>query len=332
MDQRHTQPTPDTPPADAAAYWMMRKQSGSMDADERAVFGRWLAQANENATEIEKFERLLGGVDLHAVSLLEAELEHELRTLAEQRAESWRRQFGKIAATFTVASIAVVIVLFARHIASLEPTTYATAIGQSSTVALDDGSVAELNTDTKITVDFDGSKRMVTLEGGEAFFNVEKDKSRPFHVKMENAEVIVTGTSFSVADVNGKSSVHVLTGVVDVAPLKGSVATLLAGDTIAIDEVGAAGLITRYDPSLVLAWRSGKVRFHEEPLGEVIESLNRYFETPIALGDESLAALPVTGEFDIRDRATAVRALALIFNLESKEEPARIILEPAEQP
>ena len=84
--------------------------------------------------------------------------------------------------------------------------------------------------------------------------------------------------------------------------------------------------LERYDPALVLAWRGGKARFREEPLEEVLISLNRYFKTPIELGDDGLANLPVTGEFDIRDRDTAVKALTLAFNLESRTEPSRVIL------
>ena len=118
----------------------------------------------------------------------------------------------------------------------------------------------------------------------------------------------------------------------DVAPNLGPVATLLAGDTIEISAEGSPGAITRYDPSIVLAWRSGKARFREEPLGNVLHSLNRYFDTPIELGDPSLADLPVTGEFDVRDRDTTVRALTLAFNLEGKEEPARIMLNPKQRP
>ena len=47
---------------------------------------------------------------------------------------------------------------------------------------------------------------------------------------------------------------------------------------------------------------------------------------PIVIGDESIESLPVTGEFDIRDRKTTIRALALAFNLESREEPTRTVL------
>lgn len=326
MDQRLARPTKETPTTDAAAYWMMRKHSGSMDADERAAFSQWVSASAENAREFALLEKLLDGIDLHGESLLNAEFEHDLHAEADRQGQSRTLRFGKIAATLAIASIAVLIAVFAVPFGNPEQTSYVTAKGQYQTIELVDGSEAELNSGTSITVAYGATQRIVTLESGEAFFNVEKDKIRPFLVKTGRAEIMVTGTSFSVSELGDKSSVHVLTGVVDVTPLKGPAATLLAGDMIEVAEDGAAGSVTRYDPGMVLAWRSGKARFRDQPLGEVIETLNRYFETPIELGDQSLASLPVTGEFDIRDRGSAVKALALIFNLESTEEPARIIL------
>lgn len=330
MDQRLKRPANETPPDDAAAYWHMRKQSGSMDDDERAALTQWLSSSPENARAFAVLERMLEAADCHAQTLLASEFERDLTIQSERGVIKRSGPFMKIAATLAAALIAAVIAIFAGQYRAPDVIAYETAKGSHQTVTLEDGSAAELNTDTRIMVDYEKSRRAVTLLSGEAFFNVEKDKSRPFLVKSDQAEVVVTGTSFSVSDLKGKLIVRVLTGVVDVTPREGPASTLLAGDMIEVGEDGRAGPIARYDPSMALAWRSGKARFHDQPLGEVLDTLNRYFETPIELGDRSLASLPVTGEFDIRDRDTAVTALALIFNLESEEEPARIVLKPAE--
>ncbi len=207
---------------------------------------------------------------------------------------------------------------------------YETSIGDAKKVTLADGSLIELNTSSRVEVDYSRSMRTVELSGGEAYFNVEKDATRPFVVKTSLAAISVTGTSFNVSTIDDRSVVHVLTGVVDVRPKRGPPSTLLAGDAIAIEQNGASGPVLRYDPSLVFGWRTGKARFRDAPLGDVLQSLNRYFPTPITLADQSLATLPVTGEFDIRDRDTAVAALKLVFNLESADEPARTILRKVE--
>ncbi|MEK7265404.1 MAG: FecR domain-containing protein, partial [Pseudomonadota bacterium] len=323
MNQRNSTPAIDTPPGDAAAYWQMRKHSGAMSAEEREAFMKWLRASPENAREFAILEKMLAAADTHAQALLASEFESEMKARSERDAEQRNGRVGKVAAALATVAIAAVIAIFAQQYRPQEVMAYETAKGRHQTVELDDGSAAEMNTGTAITVAYSRSKREVTLLSGEAFFTVEKDKSRPFVVKADQAEVPVTGTSFSVSELKGKLSVHVLTGVVDVAPQEGPASTLLAGDMIEVGEDGRAGPITRYDPSMALAWRGGTARFRGEPLGDVLETLNRYFDTPIELSDRSLAALPVTGEFDIRDRDTAVTALALIFNLESEEQPAR---------
>src|SRR5690606_31190750 len=60
--------------------------------------------------------------------------------------------------------------------------TYATAIGEQRTIALDDGSVVELDPASRITVRLNSHRRDVRLTRGEAFFKVERDAERPFEV------------------------------------------------------------------------------------------------------------------------------------------------------
>lgn len=330
MDQRPTHLQPADPPSDEAVFWMMRRLSGSMDASERAALSDWLKASPDNAGAYAELERKLAGVDQQGEALLAEEFERQLETEAYREGKGRRLHYGRVAATLAAVAAMSVIAVFAIEFRSSssreQAAAYSTSIGQFRRIALEDGSVTELNTASKIVVAYTATKRTVELAGGEAFFNVEKDAARPFFVKTERAVIGVTGTSFAVSADSDRSTVHVLTGVVDVAPLTGPSSTLLAGDMIEIYGDGRAGPVRRYDPGLVLAWRNGKARFREEPLGDVVASLNRYFETPIVLGDKELAALPVTGEFDIRDRDMAVAALELIFNLESREEPARVVL------
>lgn len=326
MNQRLTPTDPGVPAADAATHWAARKMSGSMNAEERRQFEEWLARAPENRRAFAETEALLGRTDALAEELLTDEFLSQLNAAAENRERRKRTGLGLAASLVAVASLATVATFIQFSPRRTPVIAYETEVGESEKITLEDGSEIELNTASRVAVAFNDAARSVEIKEGEAFFNVEKDRSRPFIVKTALAEVAVTGTSFSVSTLGDRSSVHVLTGVVEVTPLEGQAATLLAGDTIEIDAGGTSSGIRRYDPSLVFAWRSGKARFRDEPLAKVVASLNRYFETPIVLGGETLADLPVTGEFDIRDRETAVEALALVFGLDRSDEPARTIL------
>ena len=63
-------------------------------------------------------------------------------------------------------------------------TTITCAFGDKSTITLPDGSLAYLNSGSKLTFnnDFQNESRMVSLEG-EAYFSVKKNKEVPFKVK-----------------------------------------------------------------------------------------------------------------------------------------------------
>src|SRR5680860_104188 len=101
---------------------------------------------------------------------------------------------------------AVVIGLFiGLYITSIntiqEPIYYAahSPRGSVSEMILPDGSVIFLNSDSRIQYSFDGKNgiREVHLNG-EALFNVEKNKKKPFIVHTPFYDINVTGTQFNV--------------------------------------------------------------------------------------------------------------------------------------
>jgi len=330
MDQRHTQIDVDLSVDEIALHWLSRRMSGSMSAEERREFESWRDAAPENKEALSEAEALLSRVDSIGDEVLAREFERELCALAARR-DSRQSWFAALAATLAAILFVGVIGVYTGGVSRDRPAlAYETSIGEEQKVTLADGSLVELNTSSRIEVDYSQSMRAVALSSGEVFFNVEKDAARPFVVKTKLAAITVTGTSFNVSTFDDRSVIYVLTGVVDVKPKNGGSATLLAGDAISIEKDGVSGPVRRFDPGLVFAWRKGKARFRDAPLGEVVQSLNRYFTTPIMLADPELEKLSVTGEFDIRDRDTAVAALKLIFNLDGTDEPARTVLRKGE--
>ncbi len=329
MNERAQSHMPEGAPDDLAAYWMARKMSGAMKAEERRSFEEWLNAAEENRRAFTETERALSLSDALDVDVLTAEFERELHEEASVRRMSTRRM--AIAASIMLAATAVTGALFMRNFAAPAPEIYATATGDARVVALDDGSQIDLNAQTRIEVAYSGAQRSVKLAAGQAFFNVERDRARPFVIDAGDATITVTGTAFDVSKYGDGVVVSVQSGAVDVKPQFGPSAVLLAGDQVAIDAEGVASEVIRFDPGNVFAWRSGKARFNERPLGEVVAELNRHFKTPITLGDATLASLPVTGEFDIRDQDAAIRALEFSFDLDAQAAPARIVLAPREE-
>ncbi len=117
--------------------------------------------------------------------------------------------------------------------------TVATPAGGQYRVTLADGTQVWLNalSTLRFPTSFNGADRTVQLTG-EAYFEVARNKSSPFHVKVNGVDVAVFGTSFNVNAYSDEASL--MTTLVD-----GSV-RLNKGKRVVIAGAGAAGKRKRH--------------------------------------------------------------------------------------
>lgn len=199
-------------------------------------------------------------------------------------------------------------------------TEYATAIGEIRTMNLPDGSVLQLNSNTRITVAYSDAARRIHLHGGEAYFEVRHAADRPFLVYTEKYVIAATGTAFSVTNRDDELGVLVTEGRVEVSALKpplsgagsqdphGTAAPLVPlaeGQRIILDErQDLLESVQRVAPDVIekhLAWRDGMLMFDNDPLGSVIAEINRYTTVRIQITDSSIRDLRFGGYFRIGD-------------------------------
>lgn len=193
------------------------------------------------------------------------------------------------------------------------PDTFVTRIGEQKTVKLSDGSVVYLNTGSRIEVGFRRDERVVTLVAGEALFSIAHDAARPFYVLTDSARIRAVGTQFNVYRNSGaETRVAVIEGVVqvsrDTAGTEGPV-RLGAGDEA---KVGAKGVVKSVEPSVqrAVSWRSRRLVFPDNPVGEISEEFNRYNSIPIRIEGEALRERRMGGTFDADDPAPLLDFLA----------------------
>lgn len=315
--------------ATEAARWIARRQSGELTREGRREFFEWLGASDENRAAYAQFESTLESFDEAGEELLADELERELTEEFNRGEEIRRRPRRAPVHRLAIAASVGMLIAGAAIIAPIYPAgegqAYATAVGEQINVALEDGSIATLNTNSKIDVRYSSGKRKVEFRQGEALFEVARDAQRPFVVKTPLATIKVTGTTFDVRSTPHETMILVVSGSVSVTPKGEEAAILSGGEQLRVD-ISGAGKIARIDPARALSWRTGKAQYQDQPLGNVLNDLNRYFKTPIALSDASLAGMPVTGEFDLKDQETAVAALAAAFDLRVRRDADRIVL------
>ena len=78
------------------------------------------------------------------------------------------------------------------------PKLYITGIGEQKTIELADHSIVQLNTNSRLEVDYSDDYRRLTLVQGEAHFDVAHNPDRPFEVYAGQGLVRAIGTSFTV--------------------------------------------------------------------------------------------------------------------------------------
>jgi transmembrane sensor len=228
---------------------------------------------------------------------------------------------------------------------SEEPINYTqlfeTAVGEHSTVRLPDGTELTLNTNSRVQADFTASRRTLRLEQGEFFVHVAHDVNRPLTVFAGSKLVRAVGTSFNV-EIKDDQRVEVivtegkvLIGVADKKAPRTEAAWLEQFDTSAVageqvllsDQKKEIQDIGTDDIDVKLAWRSGNLIFHGEPLADALGEIERYTRVTFVIKDERLKTIRVAGLFKAGDVDGLLETLRKNFNISYERVGAeRIVL------
>jgi transmembrane sensor len=230
---------------------------------------------------------------------------------------------------------------------------YETGVGEQRLVVLQDGTRMSLNTATRVRVAMASAQRTVSVEGGEALFEVAKDVHRPFVVQAAGTEVVATGTAFLVqltpgTKISGDAlAVTLVEGQVvlrssesgqgkTARPALARPVVMAAGARvrlerfdIAASRAGAAAPVQVDRPHVdqLLAWKRGEAAFEDVSLFAAVAEMNRYSAEVIKLEDAAaLGGLRVSGVFRTGANASFARAVAKLHGLTVREHAGSFVL------
>jgi transmembrane sensor len=289
-----------------------------MQAPDRATsadvaFRRWLESSPLNREAFELANDVWDGV---------ARLPRAASLSSARPQRTWAR-----AAMWGAVSIGAGFLGWQAFQSEAEP-AIGTAIGEQRTLTLQDGTRVSLNTATRIVVEYDGHRRLVRLEGGEALFEVAARPDRPFVVTAGRRQITALGTSFLVRDDPRTLSVTLVDGRVKVAVATGArpgARTMAPGERLTFRDDGSPAL-DRPNLERLLSWRQGRVMMDHTPLEEAVAELNRYSTLPLVVEDARTRALKVSGVFRVGDPLLFARAIAATYGLEIEQDTDRIVL------
>jgi len=225
---------------------------------------------------------------------------------------------------------------------------YNTPVGGLEAVPMKDGSRVTLNTYSTIKVAFDQHERRIELERGEAFFEVAKDKSRPFIVNVGGKSIIAVGTQFSVRREGDEIQINVTEGAVryeDVSRAGSAVEEKLSNSQRSNELVARkqvllpAGSMARTDHGNVLlkeapigvveqslTWRAGLLSFQETRLSDAVAEFNRYNTRKMVIRDPQIADIRIGGLFGANAIDPFVHLLESGFAISAVEQGDLIVL------
>lgn len=329
----------------AAADWLMRLRSRDVSLEETLAWQNWVGADPRHAqafARIEEITEVLRAVPCPprprpaAAARDSYDASVALREWREPRA---RRRVIAIAASLAGLLLAGTWASTARAPLSWSgnESVLQTAVGENRTVTLGDGSSVVLGGNTRIEVSLDEKLRAIDLVHGEAYFVVAKDHSRPFKVRAGDATVVALGTEFNVRRGADRVVVAVVEGRVSVEPTPRILPIVLlstdhapirltAGQQTTVNGLHVGAALRLPDPKAPTAWQSGRLSFRMQPLGYVLEDVNRYAPKPITIEDEAIGNLGVTGTVMADNVSGWIASLENAFDLQAVEEPDRIVL------
>jgi ferric-dicitrate binding protein FerR (iron transport regulator) len=242
-----------------------------------------------------------------AVAAIFGELQEKPPSVVKRR-QHMIRQWSVAASIVSVIGITTWLFILRNKNGSLPGddtlayNTVTTAPGDQQHVTLPDGSEVWLNTASSIRYprSFAGNTREVTIDG-EAFFNVAKDKTKPFLVTAGAMKIEVMGTEFDVMAYQDENAIRttLLEGQVKVSATGSGPRTpdsrlLTPGEQAVLLRNDGTLKIEKPNLDEITGWRNGQFSFHETDMEAILRQVARWYNVKLTYRG-SVANIGFTG-------------------------------------
>ncbi|HEY4039709.1 MAG TPA: FecR domain-containing protein [Burkholderiaceae bacterium] len=310
----------------AAADWLQRLDDPALPEADLQAWLHWHGESEQNRKAFEEMQTLY-----RQLRDLPGDYRRELRQRFGHTEALHRRPWPKLWALAASVLLAVLCAGGAWWWQVSDPWTvaYSSPRDRHRTIRLADGSALVLAQDSLALVKFTRHVRSLTIERGEAYFDVRHDPDRPFEVQVAGVRVTAVGTAFNVARTSDRVTVTVTEGTVDVVQLSRPGAAEISsprpallqhrrvtkGERLVLKD--ALAQADRTQSSAEPAWTNGQLQFVDAPLSQVVQTVGRYARRRVMIDDPRVADLTFSGTV-FRDRVDEwTTALPAIFPIQA---------------
>ncbi|MEN7550108.1 FecR domain-containing protein [Rapidithrix thailandica] len=304
---------------------------------------KWLADYPHKTDEVKQASTILKNLQFEGNTIEQKRIDHlkeqilaQIDQGTQQTVYPINQQVNRFSYGWVAAAVLLLLVgglvVFQNFNKSEEETAESTEIkmlekvttkGQKIWLTLHDGTQVKLNAESKLSFPshFSKESRVVSLEG-EGYFVVTKDESRPFIIKSGGLTTMVLGTTFNIRSYGEEQEVKVALkeGKVAVYREEGQTETekmiLEPAEMLVYNKINNNLQKDAFDPSEVLAWKDGILRFKDAQLPEIITLLERWYGVDITLKKTGPFEKDFTGTYKNKSLDTVLEGVCFSFGLQ----------------
>lgn len=217
---------------------------------------------------------------------------------------SWKQILQYAAVVLFTAGITSVAFIWMDHLDSGDRTSTRFIGGngvKADLMILPDGTKVALSTKTSLSykADYGKNNRVVSLDG-QAYFDVVKQKNKPFIVETKGQKIEVLGTKFDVCAYEKDSLIQTTLFEGSVKLVNDCVnreIVLRPDEQFVYNRLNHSYYIHKVDAKRLISWVNGYYYFHEQTLQRILDSIGNAYNIDIQILSENLKERIFTGTF-----------------------------------
>lgn len=300
--------------------------AGETNATEESLVKEWIDESDKNRVAFEEFQKVWNTLGKTSANQY-IDIDKEWNYLQSKIGKSdIRAKRHSLAAVVRIA--AIIVIVFSLAFAGFQyfsQERVTTQLAETTEISLPDGSKVTLNAGSRLRYknNFGEKGRILSLQG-EAYFEVEKNKEKPFIIELSKAEVKVLGTSFNVKAYKGMENIEVTVaeGKVSVydkrQPQKKVIA--VAGEKAEYIKHHKVIKKTENIDRNFNSWKTRSIIFENDSLQTIVNTLSNVYHKSIVLKNPEIKDCTLTTSFENKELETVFEVLESTLDITVEEE------------
>ncbi len=276
---------------------LLKYLKGECSKDDWREINLWLSKSEKNARNLFLIEEAFHSGDMEHFQSLDHIEKAKYRLFREiEICDHHKKTFFRLPLLFKYAAIFIVVltlgVVGGTYLSNtlLKANEIIVSVSEKDPVKriqLPDGTKVWLNHSTvlKYPESFAKDCRRVTVNG-EAYFEVKKDKSKPFIVSSDVMQVKVLGTVFDLksSKYSKIAEVSLIEGLVEVKGNRNEGQIVLSpGQKAELDSRTGRLVVKQVNAKLDAVWRNNLIPFEKATISEIVNTLEQLYKVRIIL-------------------------------------------------